>query len=127
MPVGPTPLNAVGEFQGDGLPFELEQCNRIHRRQLCDGWAEGATSNLCQLTALLGGLQVLCKYIQMSAAALARRQEATEKALAECVDTVASLAAAQAKVPRAGPLNSFHESWDCQVMMLGVLLQRIAG
>ena len=41
---------------------------------------------------------MLCKYIQMSAAALARRQEATEKALAECVDTVASLAAAQAKV-----------------------------
>ena len=43
-------------------------------------------------------VQVLCKYIQMSAAALARRQEATEKALAECIDTVASLAAAQAKV-----------------------------
>ena len=50
--------------------------------------------------------QVLSKYIQMSAAALARRQEATEKALAECIDTVASLAAAQTKVPRLTSVSS---------------------
>lgn len=45
-------------------------------------------------------LQVLCKYIQISCAALSQQQERTEAALAACMATVAALAAQQQQ--RAG-------------------------
>ena len=97
----------VNQFRG--VPLMLP--NGSHEHAVLECW-RGSQHEIHKADDIEGSVQVLCKYIQMSAAALARRQEATEKALAECIDTVASLAAAQAKVHLLRSFSSQTASAD---------------